>query len=153
MSKWKARLILSEVEGSGPMSSCGPILSRAFARDHGNEDPSEPIRPGCAATVTHIKKTPEAPMIGLVLPSALPLPPPVQRRIDAAARELLQPTGGPSVDFARPFGEEALVAPDSVSWRIFKNPVSLFIGGGGAGDLDTGGARRRPCARVASSLP
>ena len=68
-------------------------------------------------------------MIGLVLPSALPLPPPVQRRIDAAARELLQPTGGPSVDFARPFGEEALVAPDSVSWRIFKNPVSLFIGG------------------------
>jgi uncharacterized protein (DUF2236 family) len=68
-------------------------------------------------------------MIGLVLPSALPLPPPVQRRIDAAARELLQPTGGPSVDFARPPGEEALVAPDSVSWRIFKNPVSLFIGG------------------------
>jgi uncharacterized protein (DUF2236 family) len=68
-------------------------------------------------------------MIGLVLPSALPLPPPVQRRIDAAARELLQPTGGPSVDFARPPGEEAIVAPDSVSWRIFKNPVSLFIGG------------------------
>lgn len=25
--------------------------------------------------------------------------------------------------------EPALVAPDSVSWRIFKNPVSVFIGG------------------------
>ncbi len=68
-------------------------------------------------------------MIGLVLPSALSLPPPVQRRIDAAAREVLQPKGGPSVDFTQPRGEEALVAPDSVSWRIFKNPVSLFIGG------------------------
>jgi uncharacterized protein (DUF2236 family) len=68
-------------------------------------------------------------MIGLALPSPLPLPPPVQRRIDAAARELLQPKGGPSVDFTQPHGEEALVAPDSVSWRVFKNPVSLFIGG------------------------
>jgi uncharacterized protein (DUF2236 family) len=68
-------------------------------------------------------------MIGLALPSPLPLPPPVQRRIAAAARELLQPKGDPSVDFTQPHGEEALVAPDSVSWRIFKNPVALFIGG------------------------
>jgi len=68
-------------------------------------------------------------MIGLALLPPLPLPPPVQRRIDAAARELLQPKGGRPVDFTRPCGEAALVAPDSVSWRIFKNPVSLFIGG------------------------
>jgi uncharacterized protein (DUF2236 family) len=68
-------------------------------------------------------------IIGLALPSPLPLPPPVQRRIDAAARELLQPKGRPCVDFTQPHGEEALVAPDSVSWRVFKNPVSLFIGG------------------------
>jgi hypothetical protein len=26
-------------------------------------------------------------------------------------------------------GEEALLPPDSVSWRIFKNPIALFIGG------------------------
>ncbi|MES2034607.1 MAG: oxygenase MpaB family protein [Pseudomonadota bacterium] len=32
-------------------------------------------------------------------------------------------------DFTRPEGEPALAAPDSVSWRVFKNPVSLFIGG------------------------
>src|SRR5260370_2673654 len=68
-------------------------------------------------------------MIGLALPSPLPLRSPVQRRTDAAARELLQPRGGRPVDFTRPRGEAALVAPDSVSWRIFKNPVSLFIGG------------------------
>jgi uncharacterized protein (DUF2236 family) len=28
-----------------------------------------------------------------------------------------------------PVGEAALVSPDSVSWRVFKNPLSLFIGG------------------------
>jgi uncharacterized protein (DUF2236 family) len=31
--------------------------------------------------------------------------------------------------FVEPAGERALVPPDSVSWRIFKNPVTLFIGG------------------------
>src|SRR5690349_3123359 len=31
--------------------------------------------------------------------------------------------------FAEPVGEHALVPPDSVSWQIFKNPVTLFIGG------------------------
>ena len=31
--------------------------------------------------------------------------------------------------FVEPAGEGALAPPDSVSWRIFKNPVTLFIGG------------------------
>src|SRR5579883_2172545 len=31
--------------------------------------------------------------------------------------------------FIEPAGEPALVPPDSVSWRIFKNPVTLFVGG------------------------
>jgi uncharacterized protein (DUF2236 family) len=31
--------------------------------------------------------------------------------------------------FVEPAGEPALVPPDSVSWRIFNNPVTLFIGG------------------------
>ena len=88
-------------------------------------------------------------MIGLALPSALPLPPPVQRRIDAAARELLQPKGGPSVDFTQPRGEEALVGPDSVSWRIFKNPVALFIGGVAAVILS---CRRTTPAIIASAV-
>jgi len=35
----------------------------------------------------------------------------------------------PVVDFTHPVGEPALIAPDSVSWRVFKNPVSLYIGG------------------------
>lgn len=35
----------------------------------------------------------------------------------------------PGVDFTRPVGEAALAAPDSVSWRVFKNPLALYIGG------------------------
>ena len=41
-------------------------------------------------------------------------------------------TGGPegrAVDFSQPRGEAALVPADSVSWRVFGNPVSLLIGG------------------------
>lgn len=68
-------------------------------------------------------------MTSLALPSPLSLPSPVQRRIDAAARAWLQPQDGPAIDFTRPHGEEALAAPRSVAWRIFKNPVALFVGG------------------------
>jgi uncharacterized protein (DUF2236 family) len=63
------------------------------------------------------------------LPSPIRLPGPVQRRVDAAVRQLLQPDDGPGVDFTQPQGEAALASPDSVSWRIFKNPVALFVGG------------------------
>jgi len=42
---------------------------------------------------------------------------------------LLAPPPGLEVDFASPSGAEALVPADSVSWRIFANPVTLFIGG------------------------
>src|SRR5690606_31233037 len=36
---------------------------------------------------------------------------------------------GLEFDYANPAGEPALMSPDSISWRIFKNPVTLFIGG------------------------
>jgi uncharacterized protein (DUF2236 family) len=45
----------------------------------------------------------------------------VQAQLDVA--------GMPAVDFSVPQGEEALCGPDSVSWRVFKNPVALFVGG------------------------
>lgn len=53
----------------------------------------------------------------------------VEERLDKAAQAYLGDRGMEKVDFSRPAGEAALVAPDSVSWRIFKNPVTLFIGG------------------------
>lgn len=40
-----------------------------------------------------------------------------------------QMKGVPPFDFSVPAGEPALAAPDSVSWRVFKNPIALFIGG------------------------
>jgi uncharacterized protein (DUF2236 family) len=59
----------------------------------------------------------------------LVLPWPLRNSLEAATQALLDPGGQSSVDFLRPAGEAALVAPDSVSWRVFKNPLSLFIGG------------------------
>ncbi|MDP9607686.1 UNVERIFIED_ORG: uncharacterized protein (DUF2236 family) [Variovorax paradoxus] len=32
-------------------------------------------------------------------------------------------------DFSQPVGEQSLIPPESVSWRIFNNPVSAFVGG------------------------
>ena len=46
-----------------------------------------------------------------------------------SVRNLIETPGGPRIDFTAPAGEPALAAPDSVSWRVFKNPVSLFVGG------------------------
>lgn len=53
----------------------------------------------------------------------------VEDRLDVAARKFLNGGDATRIDFTQPTGEAALAAPDSVSWRIFKNPVSLFIGG------------------------
>ncbi|TFU00357.1 DUF2236 domain-containing protein [Polymorphobacter arshaanensis] len=36
---------------------------------------------------------------------------------------------GWKVDFANPVGATALQSPDSVQWRVFKNPIALGIGG------------------------
>ena len=35
----------------------------------------------------------------------------------------------PRIDFVNPPGAPALYAPDSLAWQVFKNPVSLFVGG------------------------
>jgi len=50
-------------------------------------------------------------------------------RLAGFVQGLIQPDDGRRVDFRQPAGEPALAAPDSVSWRVFKNPVSLFVGG------------------------
>jgi uncharacterized protein (DUF2236 family) len=52
----------------------------------------------------------------------------LRARLEAAARELMTPDGW-SVDFTMPPGEPALVGPDSISWKVFANPVTLFVGG------------------------
>jgi uncharacterized protein (DUF2236 family) len=49
--------------------------------------------------------------------------------VTASAGTMMQPPPGLEFDFSRPRGEPALVPAGSVSWRVFKNPVSLFVGG------------------------
>ena len=49
--------------------------------------------------------------------------------IEASAQRYMQPPAGPQIDFTQPPGEPALAPPDSVSWQVFRNPVSLFAGG------------------------
>jgi uncharacterized protein (DUF2236 family) len=44
-------------------------------------------------------------------------------------QDLMRPPAGMAFDFSQPTGEPALAPPDGVSWRVFANPVSLFVGG------------------------
>lgn len=57
------------------------------------------------------------------------LPQPLQSRLERAASAAFTPPGGARVDFTAPAGAPALFAPDSVSWRVMKNPVALLVGG------------------------
>lgn len=61
--------------------------------------------------------------------SPIALPSILQRRLESAAETFIRSDTGMNADFSTPVGEPALASPDSVSWQIFKNPLSLFIGG------------------------
>lgn len=75
-------------------------------------------------------------------------------------RELMRPPAGMACDFSQPAGEPALAPHDGVSWRVFANPVSLFVGGVAAvllelaepsvrsGVWDHSGFRRDPGLRL-----
>ena len=67
----------------------------------------------------------------------------IEERLDRAARAQLQAPGVPTVDFTKPFGEAALASPDSVSWQVFRNPVSLMVGGTAAVILELAEPRVR----------
>lgn len=47
----------------------------------------------------------------------------------SAIQELMKPPAGMAFDFSQPAGEPALSPADGVSWRIFANPIALFVGG------------------------
>jgi uncharacterized protein (DUF2236 family) len=77
-----------------------------------------------------------------------------------SVRELMQPPAGMAFDFSQPAGEPALMPADGVSWRVFTNPVALFVGGVAAvllelaepsvrsGVWDHSGFRRDPVTRL-----
>lgn len=54
----------------------------------------------------------------------------MRRNLDRLLRPYIAPPPGMrAVDFAAPPGAPALFAPDSLAWRIMKNPVALMVGG------------------------
>ena len=61
--------------------------------------------------------------------SATRLPDALQRYLNGTIDALLSGESGRLSDFARPLHEEALVPADSLSWRVLKNPIALFVGG------------------------
>lgn len=84
-----------------------------------------------------------------------PAPPvwPWVRVVDRYAHRLLQPEAGPRVDFSRPAGEAALVPADSESWRVFKNQITVFIGGVAAVILELAEPAVRAGVWTHSSFP
>lgn len=47
----------------------------------------------------------------------------------SAIQDLMKPPAGMAFDFSQPAGEPSLAPPDGVAWRVFANPISLFVGG------------------------
>ena len=50
-------------------------------------------------------------------------------------------------DFSKPEGAPALLAPTSVQWRVFRNPIALGVGGVAAVLLEFADARIRSAVR------
>ncbi|SFC70223.1 Uncharacterized conserved protein, DUF2236 family [Massilia yuzhufengensis] len=75
-------------------------------------------------------------------------------------QSLMKPPPGMAFDFSQPAGEPALAPAGGVSWRVFANPVALFVGGVAAvllelaepsvraGVWDHSGFRRDPGLRL-----
>ena len=61
--------------------------------------------------------------------SAIRLPGALQRYLNGTVDALLGGESGRQNNFAQPVREEALLPADSVSWRVLKNPIALFVGG------------------------
>ena len=61
--------------------------------------------------------------------SPIRLPAALQHYLNDAIDALLGGEFGQRGDFARPLQEAALVPADSLSWRVLKNPIALYIGG------------------------
>jgi uncharacterized protein (DUF2236 family) len=61
--------------------------------------------------------------------SVIRLPGALQRYLNGTVDALLGAESGRRKDFTAPLQEEALLPADSLSWRVLKNPIGLFIGG------------------------
>jgi uncharacterized protein (DUF2236 family) len=73
--------------------------------------------------------------------------------MEAGLTRLLWPGGELNDDFLQPHAEPALLDANSVSWQVFANPLSLFIGGVAAVILELGEPRVRTGVWENTSFP
>ncbi len=110
-------IIGSFERGSVPtmkVKTCSPTIGRFLRRGVGKSEASDFKDTGICGN----RLTPHM------------IPPFLVSLLDTFLRNQLEAGEGmPVVDFSKPEGEPALASPDSVSWRVFRNPVSLYIGG------------------------
>jgi len=66
-------------------------------------------------------------------PDPIRLPRPLHRAVETLLARLLSAPGAPrgayAADFLSPAHEPSLAPPDGVSWRVFRNPLAVFVGG------------------------
>jgi uncharacterized protein (DUF2236 family) len=65
----------------------------------------------------------------MIAASPMSLPNILLRPLNAAACDFLHVDGDPCISFLSPKGNPALLLHDSISWRVFKNPLALYVGG------------------------
>jgi uncharacterized protein (DUF2236 family) len=65
----------------------------------------------------------------MIAASPISLPQILLRPLNTAACNFLHVGGDQDINFLEPKGNAALMLHDSISWRIFKNPLALFVGG------------------------
>lgn len=137
-----------------PPSSSPYIRSRgkgeAAVQQHGLRTPAGVSRAWNFAAIarrqTRSNAQAKQPKSSVIVTTPIVLPWPLRSGLEAATRALFD-LGDQSADFLRPAGEAALVPPDSVSWRVFKNPLSLFIGGVAAAIMELAEPRVRTGVR------
>src|ERR1700747_306793 len=65
-------------------------------------------------------------------------------RLERMVLSLTDPPGrAQHINYLEPAGNPGIFGPDSVSWRVLSNPVTVFIGGGTAALFELARARRR----------
>jgi uncharacterized protein (DUF2236 family) len=108
------------------------LRAQKTVRRPGSKEPALAVHHISLPPPFHSDHLPSSVNVWTLLPAMktpLILPWPLQSGLEAVARVLLEPSEPPHIDFSRPIDEASLLLPNSVSWRVFKNPVSVFIGG------------------------
>jgi uncharacterized protein (DUF2236 family) len=75
-------------------------------------------------------QNPHAPLSPVGRLDRVPLLKAARRRLEKMLSSLIEPpSDAPPINYLEPAGDPGIFGPDSVTWRVLSNPVSVFIGG------------------------